>query len=84
MVYEHLTAYRHADESVEGFKGVGSTKASAKADAVEQMKRKADVVAEWKQDDSVFDQSRVVKVISSLTTKQVADVREDWNSGARY
>lgn len=83
-MYEHRTAYRHTDGTVEGFLGTGSTKARAKADATEQIKRKADIVAEWKQDDTAFDKDRVVSVLSSLTPTEIEGVRKDWNSGTRY
>jgi hypothetical protein len=83
-MYEHRTAYRHTDETVDGFIGTGFTKASAKADAIEQIKRKVDFVAACQQDSTAFDKDRIVGVLSSLAAAEIKDVQNDWRSGARW
>lgn len=81
---EHLTAYRHQNGEVEGFKGVDTTKARAKKDAIEQMKRKIDILVADGQENVVFDKSRIIKVISSMTQDELDCARGCWNSGTRY
>ena len=83
-MYEHRTAYRHADNTVEGFIGTGGTKAKAKADAIEQIGIKLDCIAEWRCGGVVFDRGRIINVLSSMTPAEVESVRKDWNAGTRY
>ena len=83
MMYEHRTAYRHENGDVEGFIGTGSTKARAKADAIDQIIRKLSMVTDL--DNSVvIDTSRIISVLSSLTPEEMYRVRVCWNCGTRY
>ena len=83
MHYEHRNAYRHQNSEVEGFVGTGDSKAKAKADAIEQIKRKLDLVAGLT-DDSCFDKARVVESPSTLSRDELEIVQTDWRSGLRY
>lgn len=84
MRYEHRAAYRHPDGNVEGFVGHGDTKPRAKADALDQMRRKADIVAECDGCSCAFDDSRIIYVLASLTKGEIASVQADWRSTVRY
>lgn len=85
-MYEHRTAYRHEDGSVEGFLGQGLTKNRSIGDAIEQMKRKCDIVVAENAESECggFSKDRVVSVLSSLKPGEIAGVQRDWKSGLRY
>jgi hypothetical protein len=82
-MYEHRTAYRHPGTGeVEGFKGTGSTKKAAEKDALEQVRRKIDIAAEFF--PHVYDKSNLIASPSRLTPEELATVQKDWASGVRY
>ena len=83
MTYEHRTAYRHENGDVEGFRGTGRTKARAKADAMEQIIRKLNMIADL-DTSGVIDTSRIVTLLSGLNSEERDCVRGCWNSGVRY
>lgn len=84
MQYEHRNAYRHDNGQVEGFLGIGGTKAKAKSDAIDQINRKLDQIAATEGHDTSFDKSRVVERPSSLAPEELTKVQADWRAGVRY
>lgn len=84
-MYEHRIAYRHPGTGeVEGFKGVGSTKKAAEVDAIEQVRRKIDILLSMPWFDHVYNKANLITSPSRLTAKELATVQKDWNSGTRY
>ncbi len=73
-------AYRHTNGDVEGFQGVGSTKAAANRDALNQLYRK---LASFQPPEQA-DPTRLITRESELTTDELASVRRDWKSNVRY
>lgn len=82
-MYEHRIAYRHPGTGeVEGFVGTGSTKKDAEKDAIEQIRRKIDIAAEFL--PHVYDKSNLIKSPSRLSPDELSQVQKDWQSGLRY
>lgn len=85
MMYEHRIAYRHPGAGeVEGFKGTGATKKSAERDAIEQIRRKVDIIASLGVYDDVYDKANLITSPSRLTPEEIAVIQEHWRSNHRY
>ncbi len=73
-------AYRHANGEVEGFQGVGFTKAAAVRDALNQLYKKLASL----QVPEAPDPTRLITDESKLTPGELAQVRRHWDSNVRY
>ena len=83
--YEYKVAYRHDDETIEGFLGVGTTKAKAKADAHTQIDRKIAILDDWyERARGGINKSRLITRPSTLDPEDLVIVQEDWRSSVRY
>lgn len=78
-MFKHCLAYRWANGDVEGFKGIGSTKTSARNDAIQQIQRKMSIVPTQK-----FNPDSVIESDDSLTLDERKLVRDDWQTNVRY
>ena len=85
-MHKFQTAYRHRDGTVEGFRGVGDTKANAQHDAWDQISKKLKIVAEWyESDDFMFNNDQLIRSFhGGLTPSEVFTIQDDWRSGVRY
>lgn len=84
-MYEHRIAYRHQGTGgVEGFVGTGSTKESAKKDAIEQVRRKVDIIADIGVFNDVYDKANLITSPSRLSPEELAQVQADWKVNHRY
>lgn len=83
MNYEDRVAFRHSNGQVEGFAGIGATKAKARADSIDQIQKKLKIVAELGTKDT-FSKSRLITRVSDLKGAELDKVQCDWRSGLRY
>ena len=83
-MYEHFLAYRFANGEVEGFKGCGFTKARAKTDAVNQIRRKIDHTLWPPEPFHKFDLTRLIETPIGITIEDLKIIRSDWKTNLRY
>ena len=84
-MFEHRLAYRFANGEVEGFKGSGFTKASAKTDAINQILRKLEIV----NNNGIatphqYDPARVIERPDDVNPIEIEQIQRDWKSNYRY
>ena len=84
-MYEHFLAYRFANGEVEGFKGHGFMKASARTDAINQILRKLEIINNnGIAKPQVFDPTRVIEKPIGIVIEDLKTIRRDWKSNVRY
>lgn len=83
-MYDHRLAYRHHDGTVEGFKGSGPTRESAKEDATVQIIKKLIIINREGRPAGTFAPDRVIVGERGLTKDELVTVRRDWASKVRY
>jgi hypothetical protein len=84
-MYAHFLAYRHPCGEVEGFRGGGFTKASAKKDAINQILRKLEIVnTNGIAKPHAYDTARLIETPIGISIEDLKTIRRDWKSNVRY
>lgn len=65
-------AYRHQNNEVEGFKGVGFTKQTAQADAERNARNKCEAIRQ------PYDPNRLINNPEGLSPEDLKIIRKDW------
>jgi len=76
-MYKHLIAYRHANNQVEGFVGIGFLKRSAERNAIARVIQKVQSI------DNTYQESRLITSESQASPEEMEIIRADWQIDER-
>jgi hypothetical protein len=77
-MYRFQLGYRHCNNEVEGFVGVGFSEESAYKDCWNQIMHKVAAIP------NTFDEKRIIDSERSLTPNELEVIRQDWLCPSRY
>ena len=83
-MYEYKLAYRHWNNNIEGFKGTGFSRGSARRDCINQIKRKIVNIIQITNPSTVFDNNMVIESFEGLNKKEIKQIKEHWEVNFRY
>lgn len=83
-MYQHKLAYRHNNEEVEGFVGIGFTREQAKSDCINQIQLKLKVIEEIDFKKVLFNDQQLIKSFAGLTQREKEQIQSDWKTKLRY
>jgi len=76
-MFEHNTAYRFSDNTVEGFTGIGFTEKSAEENAIQKIKNKLELITKG-ENAKPFDESRLITSHDQCTQSEQERIGKDW------
>ena len=79
-MFHYQLAYRHDNGEVEGFVGLGFTKANARDNAISQITTKIIDVLRVHKPETFFHPDRVIEGEASLTPAELEQVKQDWKT----
>lgn len=84
-MHKYMLAYKHDNGDIEGFVGLGFTKAAAREDAINDIRKKLRIIGELNGETPILDHSCIIEdaVTAAKLGASMKEIQADWNVCAK-